>query len=576
MKKILAGLGITFAIMICTMLPVAASRIETVGINNDPQAQAEMLHALGLLQGTGSGFALDRGLTRAEAAVLITRFLGAEEEALSGKVATTFTDVPAWADGHVAWLAAQGITNGVGNGLFGSDRLVTYHEFATLLARAAVHSDDYISVHIGTEAERVSCDATGFTRADAVGLLTRYLSTSCYDDTTFYETAAKFLVDKNVFTPIELYDAAKDVYYRTLYRDNDRITLSILDVPYTSCTMEGLFSAVFLPEGDVAVFACTNTAEAVTLYRLDIRTLEPTVYAVFPPSTNTSFNPIWLEPYKAFNDRSYFILWVDGLHRLLRIENETAEVVLSGTQQNNGWNGYSFSIAGIDGNYLVLTNDGERFISFPDGAGFIYAEAGYVIEYNIANGECILTTRRISDWKVITNALYIPFTSDAAPYLQPSRHVDGLYSNLGAFTFQDGHLTRISTLPVKRVFAAEYADGTHPVILTESGEIVVILDPAITGENTWREEVRLSALSHGISIFDVTKCTDTILEFNNGLEYVDYNTYRYQLVETDGHIGIRVLSFILPHEMRSDTNIDAAQKRNQEQARLDALGFDVR
>lgn len=56
-----------------------ATGVHTDGINNDPYDQAVMLKKLGLFQGTEESFELERNMTRAEAAVMLVRFLGAED-----------------------------------------------------------------------------------------------------------------------------------------------------------------------------------------------------------------------------------------------------------------------------------------------------------------------------------------------------------------------------------------------------------------------------------------------------------------------------------------------------------------
>ena len=65
-------------------------------INGDPQARAQMLYGLGLFRGTQNGFELDRVLRRDEAAAMLVRFLGGEEQALAGEWSHPFTDVPQW------------------------------------------------------------------------------------------------------------------------------------------------------------------------------------------------------------------------------------------------------------------------------------------------------------------------------------------------------------------------------------------------------------------------------------------------------------------------------------------------
>ena len=62
------------------------------------QREAEILHQIGLFQGTDEGFELGKAFTRAEGATMLVRLLGKEEEALSSVKKSGFPDVPDWAE----------------------------------------------------------------------------------------------------------------------------------------------------------------------------------------------------------------------------------------------------------------------------------------------------------------------------------------------------------------------------------------------------------------------------------------------------------------------------------------------
>lgn len=80
MKKLVS---ICFALMLLTCAAGAANAgtIDN-GYPGDTEAQAQMLCDLGLFRGTENGFELEKPMTRAEAAAMLTRLLGAEQEAL--------------------------------------------------------------------------------------------------------------------------------------------------------------------------------------------------------------------------------------------------------------------------------------------------------------------------------------------------------------------------------------------------------------------------------------------------------------------------------------------------------------
>ena len=119
---------------------------------------ADALHDLGLFQGTDSGYDLDRAPTRAEAAAMLVRLLGAEEEAQAMESYTApFTDVRDWAKPYVQYLYDNGLTNGVTETLFGASNTCTAQQYATFLLRALGYSD-------GTDGDFTYATALQFAR----------------------------------------------------------------------------------------------------------------------------------------------------------------------------------------------------------------------------------------------------------------------------------------------------------------------------------------------------------------------------------------------------------------------------
>lgn len=102
---------------------------------------AVKLKELGVFKGTGSGFELDRKLTRLEAAVMFTRLLGAEAQALEKKYTHPFTDVPGWASDIVGYLYNQKLTNGTSASTFGSNDAIGADTYFTFILRALRYND---------------------------------------------------------------------------------------------------------------------------------------------------------------------------------------------------------------------------------------------------------------------------------------------------------------------------------------------------------------------------------------------------------------------------------------------------
>lgn len=115
MKRILTILAATLLLTAAMAGTASASSYDSV---------AEELSAIGVFRGTAGGFELDRAPTRSEAAIMLVRLYGAEDEAKTayeaGEISMPFTDVSETAAPSVAWLYSQGITNGTSATTFGA------------------------------------------------------------------------------------------------------------------------------------------------------------------------------------------------------------------------------------------------------------------------------------------------------------------------------------------------------------------------------------------------------------------------------------------------------------------------
>lgn len=106
------------------------------------QTEAENLKQLGVFQGTGGGFELEREPNRLEGLIMMIRMLGKESEAKEmSDLPCVFTDVPSWAVGYVNFAYQNGMTKGVGGGLFGSGDTLNAKSYLTLMLRS-LHFND--------------------------------------------------------------------------------------------------------------------------------------------------------------------------------------------------------------------------------------------------------------------------------------------------------------------------------------------------------------------------------------------------------------------------------------------------
>lgn len=105
-------------------------------------SEAEQLKSLGVFQGTDNGFELNREPTRLEGLVMLIRLLGKETEAQSLlNQNCIFTDVPDWGKGYANYAYSNGLTNGIGNNLFGSNDNINALAYTTFMLRALGYDD---------------------------------------------------------------------------------------------------------------------------------------------------------------------------------------------------------------------------------------------------------------------------------------------------------------------------------------------------------------------------------------------------------------------------------------------------
>lgn len=99
--------------------------------------EGEALMADGIIQGNENGLDPLKPLSRIEAATIIVRALGYENEPTSGN--SQFTDIPNdnWGAKYANIAKDKGISQGVGDGKFAPNELVTDNQFATFVLRAA-------------------------------------------------------------------------------------------------------------------------------------------------------------------------------------------------------------------------------------------------------------------------------------------------------------------------------------------------------------------------------------------------------------------------------------------------------
>ncbi|MCI9643314.1 MAG: hypothetical protein HFF97_01090 [Oscillibacter sp.] len=152
-----------FLTILLTTLALAGLLCVSASASSFDRPAAE-LAAIGMLKGGPGGFDLDKAPTRAQAAIMLVRLFGAEEEAqaayASGDLQCPFGDVNGTAAPHVAWLVEKGLANGTSGTAFGAANPCTAKAYTIFLLRALGYQDN---------ADFTSANAQEF--AMAIGLL---------------------------------------------------------------------------------------------------------------------------------------------------------------------------------------------------------------------------------------------------------------------------------------------------------------------------------------------------------------------------------------------------------------------
>ena len=107
----------------------------------DGTSCAERLHDMDLFRGTAQGYELDRAPTRAEAAAMLVRLLGAEEQAQALAYTAPYTDLVGWEQPYVQYLYDNGLTNGTSATTFGPTESCSAQMYAAFLLRALGYTE---------------------------------------------------------------------------------------------------------------------------------------------------------------------------------------------------------------------------------------------------------------------------------------------------------------------------------------------------------------------------------------------------------------------------------------------------
>ncbi len=119
---------------------VSAAEYSDVSATHKYAEAINLLSGIGIIEGYGNGeFRPEGSITRAEAATIMVRVLGLDDNVVKGD--TVFTDVDRnhWASGYINIAVENGIVNGFPEGTFLPDDNVTYEQMVKMIVCAIGH-----------------------------------------------------------------------------------------------------------------------------------------------------------------------------------------------------------------------------------------------------------------------------------------------------------------------------------------------------------------------------------------------------------------------------------------------------
>ena len=152
MRNLKRALSLTLAsVMLLGMMVVGSSAAGYPDVSEEENIEAiEVLQSVGVMEGDNNGnFNPDDYVTREQMAVIMSKLLNLNYYYYQGT--NPFSDVPAWAAPYVAACAANGITSGIGGGMYGAGQNVNAVQAALMMLKALGYfqyqqdfGDDYV------------------------------------------------------------------------------------------------------------------------------------------------------------------------------------------------------------------------------------------------------------------------------------------------------------------------------------------------------------------------------------------------------------------------------------------------
>ncbi len=492
LKKILIG----SLIMLTLSVNAAAYQVSNLdtdlmspyyGMNVDSDAQAHMLHELGLFRGTDRGYELERSMNRCEAAAMLVRLLGQEASALEGTHRHPFDDVPAWADPYVAWLWENGLTRGVSPATYGAHQAVTCKQYLLFISRVLQGpntADDWWQLGTGRDLQALqqSLDQRGFTRGDAVSLSALALTCNTQEGITL----AARLISEGTVSKKAFQTSSFPIYGSTYFVTEEGVPVRRTAGVEFSCPASGLTliqDAAFSPRP--YFFAVQPVRDALQVYIIDcesMTTLNQITYPVSCSDVSLSYTM------QSHGNRDYFLEHsksengMKTVDALLSWDGNRFTRLLSADQLQHASESADFIEFNADGETLlvstsnrtgdtwgnqswILQNDSAIKIPVLDNSEVLDLKNDIVVAQRIGSGKTDIFQATLSSnevlacftakWNEFSNA--IDFETGNPVLIRRSiskdRDAVGYWGSAGLYQVKNGSLVRTLDLPIDQILS---------------------------------------------------------------------------------------------------------------------------
>jgi len=148
---------------------------------------AEELYSNGFITGANGDLMVEKSLTRAEMAVILSELFGVKEEAMNFAVPANFTDVnDHWAASYIAYGQEAGWFGGYPDGTYKPEGVVSGNELASFVLNALGYQGDYTFAEALEVAATMGIEVPSkaiLTRGDAFGSIWTTVNTPAKGDT---------------------------------------------------------------------------------------------------------------------------------------------------------------------------------------------------------------------------------------------------------------------------------------------------------------------------------------------------------------------------------------------------------